>query len=116
MESEYKNDFNITKQKHQFYERHFLNTIEQEHSGSAKLDFLVRRKGTKAKGYVYSLWGQLEIRDCSRRIDLAFDGNTKTKKDELENSRLKLEKLKSIAETGLAAIDAMKAAHVSKNK
>jgi len=96
-----------TGRKQSFTERHFLNFENSPHSGSAKLDFDVYRKGTKAKGYTWSLSGGLEIRDCQDRIDLHFDGNTKTKIEQLENSRAKLAKLRSIAQAGIEVVDGM---------
>lgn len=102
--------FKKTGGKQNFVHRHFLNSPESAHSGSAKLDVTVQRKGTKAKGYRWTIWGSMELRDCSRRIDLTFDGDTKKDRDELQNSRAKLERLKSICETGLAVIDAMEEA------
>ena len=108
--------FKTTAGSQDFYERHFLNDVDSHNTGSARLDFSTYRKGTKAKGYYWSLSGALEIRDCQTRIDLSFGGNTGKKKDGLDNSRRKLEKLKLIAEKGLAVIDAMEAAHIEKNK
>lgn len=103
--------FDKKKVRQDFFERHFLNHEDCDHTGTSRLDFSVRRKGTKAKGYHWTLNGNLEIRDCSRRIDLTFDGNTKSDKDILDNSRFKLERLKMIAEKGLAVLDAMEEAH-----
>lgn len=102
-------DFNPKKAKQTFVERHFLNRPASRHSGVVKLDFDVRRKGTKAKGYYYTLNGEMELRDCARRIDLHFDGNNKSDIEDLMNSKEKLEKLKSACEMGIAVIEAMEA-------
>lgn len=98
-----------TGKKQDFFERHFLNNENSDHTGSAKLDFTVYRNGTQAKGYRWSLSGGIELRDCESRIDLHFDGNTTKKTEELENSRVKLLRLKSICDTGLKVIDQMTA-------
>jgi len=104
-------DFNPKKARQDFFERHFLNGEEFDHSGSSRLDLTVRRKGTKKKGYHWTLMGNMEIRDCARRVDLTFEGNTKSDIKNLHNSRYKLERLKMIAEKGLAVLDAMQEAH-----
>ena len=90
-----------------FIYRAFLNDEYSIYTGSMKLAFDVRRKGTKAKGYHWTLNGNMEIRDCARRIDLSFNGNTKGDIDDLMNSKEKLQRLKEACETGLAVIAAM---------
>ena len=106
-------EFKKNRANQEFQYRHFLNGIESSHTGSLKLDFTVRRtKNTSKKnpGYKWHLHGGMEIRDCSRRIDLTFDGDTKNKVKELKNSREKLEKIKLACEKGLMVINAMEQA------
>ena len=71
--------FSKKEKEQKFYSRHFLNNIDSDHTGVIRCDFKIdRRKSNskKYKGYYWHLFGGMEIRDCVRRIDLTFDGNT----------------------------------------
>lgn len=94
--------------------RCFLNTAYSDHSGSMKYDMTIskkrRPKSSKVKGFYYSLWGSVELRDCARRIDLTLDGNTKNAEglQKLENTERKLRKIIVLCERALEAIEKMR--------
>lgn len=92
------------------YARAFLNRVEEDHTGSIKADLSVAKnkfpKSSRRKGFYFSLRGNIEIRDCSTRIDLTLEGSTKNaeRRETLENTKNKLRKIISVCEAMLDAI------------
>ena len=87
------------RKKQVFFNRDFLNDIDSEHTGSIKAHLEVTRvKEGGETDYTWSVYGGLEIRDCSRRIDLAFDGDTKKYISQIKNGVKKYDAIIAICE------------------
>lgn len=98
------------KKKQQFYCRGFLNEMESEHTGSAKSHLYVTKADSESNPNqaVWDIEGGLEIRDCSRRIDLAFDGDTDEHEYQIDNGILKLQTLINICTYQLGILEQVK--------
>ena len=87
------------RKKQNFFDRAFLNDIDSEHTGSIRGHLEVSRYKDKKKGRnVWELYGGLEVRDCSRRIDLAFDGDTEKYISQIENGIKKYNSIINVCE------------------
>ena len=108
--------FNKVRKKQSFYNRAFLNDTESEHTGSIRAHLDVEKQRRDDGVYVWELYGGLEIRDCSRRIDLAFDGDTDEYIDQLQNSIEKYEIIQEVCEAQLKVMREVLSYSKVKNK
>lgn len=110
-------EFKPNQKEQKFNSREFLNDLDSRHTGSMKVEMTIERKVSKAKvnpGTYYSIWGSVEIRDCSRRIDLNLDGDTRQGKKKLINTKEKLRKIRDMCDEAMTLIDKLEAHTVTK--
>lgn len=101
----------LVSKSNEAHARTFLNSPDSDHTGSIKAEISVRKKrhpkSSKKKGFYFSIWGGIEIRDCDKRIDLTLDGGTKNPErlQELQNTKNKLHKIIAVCQQILDNIE-----------
>lgn len=105
------------RKKQKFFDRGFLNDIESEHTGSIRGHLEVSRHKDEDSGlYIWELYGGLEIRDCSRRIDLAFDGDTKKYISQIENGLKKYDSIIAVCKRQRSVLEQVLSLAEKENK